>query len=174
MQIREGRLFRDGSAIDGDVIFVLDRRGRFIVAPSRQQGVKRPYHTDLLPTGKAYGAGEFRVDNGRLVRVSDMSGHFKPGAAQILAVLDQLIDEGVSLDGVDAKFGRRSKRDLRDVSAVFPARRIIDDRAAVEASLAEARRYLRHRPWVWDRDRDHQLRRILDTPLTQRWGLASP
>ena len=156
---------RKGERLNGAFIYVLDRKGRFAVAEARHPDLKRPYHTDLLRRGRAYGAGEFRITDGRLTRVSDSSGHFRPGAAQILAVLDRLVAKGVSLDDVAVSFRRRVPKSAGKPRIVVSAQDVVAARSMIGACIRAARRYGRSRPWAWDRDRDAQLRRILDTPL---------
>ena len=169
MTVRDGFLsLRRETRVDGRFIYVLSRSGRFWIAPARPEGTKRPFHTDLMPIGRIAAAGEIRATAGRLTRISDSSGHFRPGAALMLQALRALSDGGVDLDDVEVVFHRwrGGPEDFvrnRRISAT--ASRVLDHSDLAEEALAQAAAFEKTHRRSWNERRDIQLRQILDRPL---------
>lgn len=77
----EGKPFdtRDGRSLrgtDGVAIFVMDRDGNFYASTRHEKGVF--HHTSFLAGQPVAAAGEIRVVDGKLVGISDKSGHYTP------------------------------------------------------------------------------------------------
>src|SRR5262245_44262327 len=60
----------------------------------------RPRHHSSMLAGKDVArAGEIKVDSkGNMVRINNSSGHYKPGAAQMIGTAEILIKAGALLD----------------------------------------------------------------------------
>lgn len=62
------------------------------------------HHSSFLSGGAVIGAGEIITDEtGKLLRITNKSGHYKPEAPQMLDVLNELDRSGVDLSGVEIK-----------------------------------------------------------------------
>jgi hypothetical protein len=54
----------------------------------------------MLAGGDVAGAGEIRVDNGRIVDMTDKSGHYQPSADLNDNALDELRRQGLNTEGM--------------------------------------------------------------------------
>ncbi|MEJ8798121.1 hypothetical protein WKR88_17655 [Trinickia caryophylli] len=62
------------------------------------------HHTSLLSGGSVRSAGYFEMNSdGELIKVSNESGHYKPGEPHLIAILEELISRNVDLSGVRVK-----------------------------------------------------------------------
>jgi hypothetical protein len=101
----EGRLrsAADGSLFDttgggtvrssGRAIFVMDGHGNLYATMDQQVG--HIHHSSLLGGADVAGAGDIRVDGGRLVDMTDQSGHYQPTAETNDRALDALRSQGL-------------------------------------------------------------------------------
>jgi hypothetical protein len=101
----EGRLrsAADGSLFDttgggtvrssGRAIFVMDGNGNLYATMDQQVG--HIHHSSLLGGADVAGAGEIRVEGGRLVDMTDQSGHYQPTAETNDRALDALRSQGL-------------------------------------------------------------------------------
>jgi hypothetical protein len=87
----------------GRAIFVMDGHGNLYA--SLEQQVGRIHHSSLLAGADVVGAGEIEVRNGRLVVMTDQSGHYVPLEEMNDRVVKELVDQGVKLDPRFKKFG---------------------------------------------------------------------
>ncbi len=89
--------FFEGS---GWAIFVMSEDGRIYSAP---QLIGRFQHSSFFAGGALASAGEIRVENGRLIGISNKSGHYRPNWLFLVQVLQELRSRGVKLEGVQAR-----------------------------------------------------------------------
>ena len=83
---------------DGFAIFVMDQRRNIYVSFDHQQG--RFHHSSLLAGAPVTAAGDMTILDGRLLAISNSSGHYRPGPECIDVVLAQLRTLGVAIDGI--------------------------------------------------------------------------
>ena len=76
----------------GYAIYVMSRDGHMHLSPHVIGG---RHHTSLLAGADVAGAGETQVGAGRLVWLSNKSGHYHPDIHQLLQTLDALQQGGV-------------------------------------------------------------------------------
>lgn len=87
-----------GGADGGRAIFVMDKNGNLYA--SNYQGRGEFHHSSLLAGGEVAGAGEIRVDNGRIVDMTDKSGHYQPSADLNDNAVDELRRQGLNTEGM--------------------------------------------------------------------------
>jgi hypothetical protein len=58
------------------------------------------HHSSFLAGMPTAGAGEIKVDGGALKHITNKSGHYQPGKAQMYSTLKELQDRGTNLSGV--------------------------------------------------------------------------
>ena len=78
----------------GWAIYVMSPTGN-IHASAHSVGHR--HHSSLLAGGNVAGAGEMRVSGGKVMEISNKSGHYAPSAAHLLQVLHVLNKRGVDL-----------------------------------------------------------------------------
>ncbi|MGJ5817791.1 hypothetical protein [Paludibaculum fermentans] len=81
----------------GFVIYVMSEEGHIHAA---NHSIGHRHHSSLLAAASTAGAGELKVTNGRLMWISNKSGHYFPGNAHFVQTLHQLQKENVNLDAV--------------------------------------------------------------------------
>ncbi len=79
----------------GFAIFVMAPDGKIYAG---QHKVGLFHHSSFLSGGKAAGAGEIKVDGGRLTKITNKSGHYIPGVSEVVQTFAELQSRGVSLD----------------------------------------------------------------------------
>lgn len=106
-RIRGGRFYGiDGQPLDtagmvtsfsgpGWAIFVVSAEGTLHVSPHQ---VGKRHHSSLLAAAPVACAGELICSKGRLVRISNKSGHYKPEPYYLAQVIRHFGQEGVNLD----------------------------------------------------------------------------
>ena len=82
---------------EGYGVFVLSPSGEFYVGEHR---IQRFHHTSFLAGGEVRAAGEVKIQKGKLLEITNKSGHYKPTEEHTLALLDHLASNGVPLRGV--------------------------------------------------------------------------
>lgn len=105
----DGRLFDTrgsdthwGGADSDRAIFVMDEHGNIYASTYQRRG---DFHHSSLSNGQPIaGAGELHVENGRVIGITDQSGHYRPGRSMTLRVAETLRSQGVDLDGVQILF----------------------------------------------------------------------
>jgi hypothetical protein len=100
--VHDGRLVGSQSLplTEGKYIFVVDQEGRLI---AQQPVVGRIHHSSLSAGEPVLTAGEFEIDGqGKLTRITNQSGHFRPNTASFEHFVAALEEQGVNLDGVQA------------------------------------------------------------------------
>ncbi len=85
----------------GFAIYVMSDEGNLHVG-SHSVGYR--HHSTLLAGRNVAGAGEVQVEKGKLVWISNKSGHYAPSAPHFLQVLHQLQKKGVDLSVVKVKY----------------------------------------------------------------------
>ena len=83
----------------GFAIYAMDGNGRLYVG---QHAVGLFHHSSFMAGGNVAGAGELLVREGRLIAISNKSGHYQPRTEHLQRVLQQLHGKGVSMEGVTA------------------------------------------------------------------------
>jgi len=108
------RSAQDGSLFDtsggatawsggGRAIFTMDGSGNLYA--SLEQDVGRIHHSSLLGGDPVVGAGEIEVHDGKLVAMTDQSGHYRPEPEYNDRVLQSLRDQGVQPDPNFKQYG---------------------------------------------------------------------
>lgn len=69
-----------------------------IYAYTHQQNVF--HHSSFVSGAPVYSAGEIAVDNGRLIGITNKSGHYKPEISHCYNMMDYLLSHNVALKGV--------------------------------------------------------------------------
>jgi hypothetical protein len=87
----------------GRAIFVMDEHGNLYA--TLDQDVGYIHHSSLLSGSPVVGAGEVEVQNGRLVALTDQSGHYQPTAEMNDQVLKSLRDQGLQTDPTFKQYG---------------------------------------------------------------------
>jgi hypothetical protein len=82
----------------GWAIFVMDSSGRFFAA---QHKVGLFHHSSFLAGGNVAGAGEIKIEGGRIKGITNKSGHYLPTAEEMTQVFAELESNGVDLATVD-------------------------------------------------------------------------
>ena len=117
LEFLNGKSFRNNAPFDttnessehsgkGFAIFVIDSKGQFY-AGSHIRG--RFHHSSFLGGGAIQGGGEIKTNpEGKIIEISNKSGHYKPSKIQILNTLNLLEKAGVDLSQV--KFRELTKK----------------------------------------------------------------
>ncbi|KAF9111805.1 hypothetical protein BGX27_004409 [Mortierella sp. AM989] len=83
-------------------IYVTDPRGTLYVA----QKVKGKFHhSSFLGGGSVCAAGGIVINNGKLLKITPNSGHYRPGQLHFDKLLKNLKDMGISLEDVKISYG---------------------------------------------------------------------
>jgi len=88
----------------GWAIYVMSPTGNLHASP---HSVGHRHHSSLLAGAEVAGAGEIKVLGGKLVHISNKSGHYAPGAAHLLQALFLLNKRGVDLNQTRVTFKTR-------------------------------------------------------------------
>lgn len=107
LEIKEGAFYYKGELFDshefysihsgkGKAIFVMDADGNLYVAKHK---AGRIHHSTLYAGKEVLGAGEVIVKNGKLIQITNKSGHYRPGIESMLEVLEKLSAK-IDLTGV--------------------------------------------------------------------------
>jgi hypothetical protein len=109
---KDGSLFNTGNAStawsgQGRAIFVADGHGN--IYASLEQTVGHTHHSSLLGGDPVAGAGEIQVRDGKLVAMTDQSGHYQPSSAANDRVLQSLRDQGLVTDPNFKQYGWHGK-----------------------------------------------------------------
>ena len=91
-------LYSDGGGGQGYGIFVMSPGGRIYC---HQHARGKFHHSSFLAGGDVAAAGELKVRQGELQKLTNKSGHYKPGLMQVYQVLQELKGRGFKL----SKFG---------------------------------------------------------------------
>ena len=109
--VRDGKLYDvNGKPVDtsgatnhwtgkGQGIFVMDKYGNLYL--SNVQEVGRFHHSSFLDGQPVAAAGEMQVHDGRLVGITDQSGHYKPDPGLLQQAMGQMKRQGVDFDHVN-------------------------------------------------------------------------
>lgn len=91
----------DGSSLfsGGRAIFVMDQNGKFYASKHHKMG--RFHHSSLLAGGPVAAAGEIAVHEGKLVLVSDKSGHYQPRLGFTSQAFSEFEKRGVDISSVE-------------------------------------------------------------------------
>ena len=84
----------------GWAIYVMGGGGQIYAAPHK---ISRFHHSSFLAGAATAGAGELKVADGKLVGITNKSGHYQPGRKHMLQVLQEFSSKGVGLSGVMLK-----------------------------------------------------------------------
>jgi hypothetical protein len=108
--VRDGLIYsaKDGTLFDtsaaqslhsggGRAIFVMDNQGNLYAAPHK---LAEFHHSSFLSGGPVAGAGEIVVRDGKVILISDKSGHYQPPPQYRQQVLDQLGSQGVDVSTI--------------------------------------------------------------------------
>jgi len=88
-----------GAGNSGRAIFVMDEHGNLYASLEQEYG--RFHHSSFFGGGEVAGAGELMVRDGKILELTDRSGHYMPGRSQSQQVLEQLESQGIILDPND-------------------------------------------------------------------------
>lgn len=87
---------------EGRAIYVMDQHGNFYASKFHQVG--KFHHSSLIAGGPVAAAGEIEVKNGKLVAISDKSGHYRPKRSFTNQALHELKKRGMGLSDVKRDF----------------------------------------------------------------------
>lgn len=111
MHVRKGRVYTaNGSRFhtgDHSTAFSKEGWAIFVMSPTRNiysasHKVGKFHHSSFLAGGPVLAAGEWAVNNGKVVAITAKSGHYKPDEKMFYQMLLKLRRRGVSLRGVAA------------------------------------------------------------------------
>jgi hypothetical protein len=99
---------------NGKAMYVMDAEGKIFVLADNMQGTSGQLHHSTIGQQKpVVGAGMMRVENGKIVNVSNSSGHYRPEADRLAAVDDVLKNRygmgGYTLSQVNETTPRRPR-----------------------------------------------------------------
>ena len=92
-----------GGANSDRAIFVMDEHGNVYASKFQERGVF--HHSTLANGDPVAGAGELHVENGKLLGITDQSGHYRPLRANTQNVINNLAGRGVDMNGVNVQMG---------------------------------------------------------------------
>ena len=92
---------------NGRAIFVMDGNGNLYASPDQKVG--HTHHSSFLGGDPVAGAGEIEVRDGKLVAMTDQSGHYKPKAEANDRTLQSLRDQGLLTDPNFKQYGWSGK-----------------------------------------------------------------
>lgn len=96
-------------------IFVVSLEGNFYI---NEQKIHQIHHSSEFAGGTVLSAGEIQIKDGKLVKISNSSGHYGPKASDILPALKILNEKYGNLYGVELEiyhdFGIRAKYDAQE------------------------------------------------------------
>jgi hypothetical protein len=78
-------------------IWVMDPSGRLYVSSTPQAGIFN--HSSFLKGGSVICAGEIHLVDGVIRHINNVSGHYQPPDKALQNAVDQLVKDGVKLDG---------------------------------------------------------------------------
>jgi hypothetical protein len=85
---------------DGYAIYVMDRQGTFYAG---NQKVGLFHHSSLIGGAAVAGAGELKIEKGKLTFISNESGHYQPDPEHFIQVLNELRSHHIDLSKVELK-----------------------------------------------------------------------
>ncbi|MCX6990329.1 MAG: hypothetical protein NTX49_04615 [Chlamydiae bacterium] len=108
VSFREGKIFQGDHPVDTTKMEAGNEAGKgiFVIGPYRKMYVGTHimgefHHSSFLSGAAVFGAGSIVTNaEGKIIELSNHSGHYKPGDPQLLATLKLLEDSGVDLSGV--------------------------------------------------------------------------
>lgn len=83
-------------------IFVMNTKGDFFIHPKAEVGVI--HHSSLLAGAPTMFAGQIQVVNGKILKIDNMSGHYKPNEQNILLGINYLRSRGVLSPDTELNF----------------------------------------------------------------------
>ena len=100
VRVREGGLLQRGETLeDDDYLYVLTRENRWLLCPKVELSCGASVKHSSLSRGKPVrAAGVVKVREGRVIRISNDSGHYRPGAASMRTMIRWLAEQGVSAE----------------------------------------------------------------------------
>lgn len=90
----------NGTALEGDYIFVVDQQGRLIASPPHEGVI---HHSSLGAGKPVLTAGTIKVHDGEVTMLSNQSGHYRPSTESFEHFVVALQQEGVALDRANAQ-----------------------------------------------------------------------
>lgn len=103
-------------AAGGRYIFVMDGQGRIYAGENFH---KVQHHSSFLGGGAVAAAGELQASGGSLTRVSNMSGHYRPGPGYLWQAIVQMASQGVDMSGVSAQIAGVGEMNAAEFMRVF-------------------------------------------------------
>jgi hypothetical protein len=109
--IKNGQLFRqNGTLITNiyDMEYVMRPSGEILIIPHYSdpaRGNFRLKHSSLVNGGTVAAAGHISIDeNGKIIRINRVSGHYKTSRCQLKQFVDQLKDLGFDLSSTEVNW----------------------------------------------------------------------
>lgn len=98
---QDGKLYRNGEVLDtmqtkseskteAHDAFVVDRTGNLYVEPHRNYQL---HHSSFLSADMAQSAGMIQVQNGKVIHIDNMSGHYQPNEVEMVSVVKAIPQE---------------------------------------------------------------------------------
>ena len=88
-----------GAGANDEAIYVMDAAGNHYATFSQERG--RVHHSSLLAGAPVAAAGTLAIEQGRLKKMSNYSGHYRPGTQTLEALRARLRQMGVDLSAVE-------------------------------------------------------------------------
>ena len=106
IMIQNGLLYQNGELMSSDIVrqmiyadtFAVDKYGNFYSKKIKYGSALRFNHSSYCAGKEVLCAGTLACHQGRLLYISNLSGHYKPNAASVRQVLQILAEENVPLD----------------------------------------------------------------------------
>ena len=92
------KMLPDGPLQVKGEVEVMDPQGNIYLSASQERGVF--HHSSFLSGQPVSTAGEIIVENGRVVMVNNVSGHYRPSEESLDLFLDQLAAAGMDVSGI--------------------------------------------------------------------------
>jgi hypothetical protein len=113
LTVRDGRIYdANGQLADtrgatttvigsrpNEAIYVMDSNGN--IYASNYQATGRFHHSSLAGGQDVAAAGTIEITDGRIVRITNVSGHYKPGDWQTMQLVENLRAQGYNMHGVE-------------------------------------------------------------------------
>lgn len=101
--IRNGLIYNSRGQLfhtDGKrALFVMDKEGQIYGKINRNPGILQNFHhTSFLAGSPAASAGEITVDTGKLIEITDSSGHYRPSLDYFLQFFEELMKQGMVIN----------------------------------------------------------------------------
>lgn len=96
---------------ENEAIFVMSSKGEIFASTEQEAG--KFHHSSLAGGERVAAAGTMRVEQGRLVSISNLSGHYRPGGWQTEQAMTSLELQGLRTRGVVVRDAQKQTQAIR-------------------------------------------------------------